>query len=27
VRFDRNTQEYLRFEERIDAEVTGHPQQ
>jgi Icc protein len=27
VRFDRNTQEYSRFEERIDAEVTGHPQQ
>jgi 3',5'-cyclic AMP phosphodiesterase CpdA len=26
VRFDRNTQEYSRFEERIDAEVTGHPQ-
>ena len=27
VRFDRNTQEYSRYEERIDAEVTGHPQQ
>jgi Icc protein len=27
VRFDRNTQEYSRFEERIDAEVTGHSQQ
>jgi Icc protein len=27
VLFDRNTQEYSRFEERIDAEITGHPQQ
>ncbi len=25
VRFDRKTHEYLRSEERIDAEVTGHP--
>jgi Icc protein len=27
VRFDRNTQEYSRFEDRIDAEITGHPHQ
>jgi 3',5'-cyclic-AMP phosphodiesterase len=27
VSLDRNTQEYSRYEERIDAEVTGHPQQ
>jgi 3',5'-cyclic-AMP phosphodiesterase len=27
VRFDRITQDYSRSEERIDAEVTGHPQQ
>ena len=26
VRFDRNTQEYSRFQERIDAEITGHLQ-
>jgi 3',5'-cyclic-AMP phosphodiesterase len=26
VSFDRRTQDYARHEERIDAEVTGHPQ-
>ena len=27
VRFDRNTREYSRFEDKIDAHITGHPQQ
>jgi 3',5'-cyclic-AMP phosphodiesterase len=27
VRFDRNTREYSRFEDRIDAHITGHHQQ
>jgi len=26
VRFDRKTQEYSRYEKKIDAEVSGHPQ-
>ena len=24
VRFDRNAREYSRFEDKIDAEITGH---